>query len=283
LRAAALLDVEVHVVPRFFELGLAPEGPDVEQIWGIPLYRVRRAALRDAAWKVKRGIDVAVSLSMLVLLSPVFAAIALAVRLSSPGPIMFRQVRVGQHGRQIEVLKFRTLRVNTDSDITWSVEDDPRQTAVGKWLRRLSLDELPQLVNVLRGDMSVVGPRPERPHYVNRFSAQVVGYSDRHRLPVGLTGLAQVHGLRGDTSIEERARFDNFYIEHWSPWQDVKIVLRTGGAIFRDAFHFGRRRGEEGERAEQAETLRANHVEAVRAIAAPEPPVSLVTADADAG
>ena len=263
LRAATQLDLDVHVVPRFFELGLAPVGRDVELIWGIPLYRVRRAALREAVWKGKRASDVIVASVALLALAPALGAIALAVRLSSKGPILFRQVRVGQHGRPIEVLKFRTLRVNLDSDITWSVEDDPRQTSVGKWLRRLSLDELPQLWNVVRGDMSLVGPRPERPLFVNRFSSQVVGYSDRHRLPVGLTGFAQVHGLRGDTSIEERARFDNFYIEHWSPWTDVKIAIRTANAVVRDALTVGRRRGDAGERSEQAAALRSAQAEAL--------------------
>ena len=196
---------------------------------------VRRAALRAGAWKVKRVADVLVSAMLLLLLSPLLAVLALAVRLSSPGPVLFRQRRIGQHGHEIEVLKFRTLRVNADADVTWSVEDDPRQTTVGRWLRRLSLDELPQLWNVLRGDMSLVGPRPERPHFVSRFSAQVTHYADRHRLPVGLTGLAQIHGLRGDTSIEERARFDNYYIEHWSPWEDVKVIIATVGVILRDA------------------------------------------------
>jgi exopolysaccharide biosynthesis polyprenyl glycosylphosphotransferase len=258
LRAAAFLDLDVHVVPRFFELGLAPVGPDIEQIWGIPVYRVRRAALRAGVWKVKRAADVVLSAGALFVLAPMLGFLALVVRLSSPGPILFRQVRIGQHGRKIEVLKFRTLRVNVDSDITWSVDEDPRQTLVGRWLRRLSLDELPQLWNVLRGDMSLVGPRPERPHFVNRFSSQVVGYEHRHRLPVGLTGLAQVHGLRGDTSIEERARFDNFYIEHWSPWQDVKIVVRTIASVLRDASSVGRRQGDAGEREEQARLLAAS-------------------------
>ena len=235
LRSTGLHDVELHVVPRFFELGFSPGGPDVEHIWGIPLFQVRRAALRAGAWKVKRVADVLVSAMLLLLLSPLLAVLALAVRLSSPGPVLFRQRRIGQHGHEIEVLKFRTLRVNADADVTWSVEDDPRQTTVGRWLRRLSLDELPQLWNVLRGDMSLVGPRPERPHFVSRFSAQVPHYADRHRLPVGLTGLAQIHGLRGDTSIEERARFDNYYIEHWSPWEDVKVIIATVGVILRDA------------------------------------------------
>lgn len=235
LRSTVLHGIELHVVPRFFELGLAPNGPDIEDIWGIPLYRVRRAALRGSSWKIKRGADVLVSTVLLVVLAPLLGLIAAAVRLSSPGPVLFRQRRIGQHGEEIEVLKFRTLRMNTDADITWSVVDDPRQTGVGRWLRRLSLDELPQFWNVLRGDMALVGPRPERPVFVSRFSAQVTGYSDRHRLPAGLTGLAQVHGLRGDTSIEERARFDNYYIEHWSPWLDMKIALLTVGAILRDA------------------------------------------------
>lgn len=235
LRSTVLHGIELHVVPRFFELGLAPAGPDIEDVWGIPIYRVRRAALRDSAWKVKRVIDVVVSSVLLVLLAPLLGLIAVLVRASSPGPVLFRQRRIGQHGQQIEVLKFRTLRVNTDADITWSVADDPRQTRVGRWLRRLSLDELPQLWNVLRGDMALVGPRPERPHFVSRFSAQITGYGDRHRLPAGLTGLAQVHGLRGDTSIEERARFDNSYIEHWSPWLDFKVMVLTVGAVIKGA------------------------------------------------
>jgi lipopolysaccharide/colanic/teichoic acid biosynthesis glycosyltransferase len=115
------------------------------------------------------------------------------------------------------------------------VSDDPRLTRIGGFLRRTSLDEIPQLLNVLRGDMSLVGPRPERPFFVDQFSEEVEGYADRHRLPVGLTGLAQIHGLRGDTSISERARFDNAYVEHWSPWLDLKVAMRTLTAIVRDA------------------------------------------------
>lgn len=250
LRSTVLHGVELHVVPRFFELGLAPTGPDIEDIWGIPLYRVRRAALRDSSWKAKRVADVVASSVLLVLLAPLLGVLALLVRTSSPGPVLFRQRRIGQHGQEIEVLKFRTLRVNTDADVTWSVADDPRQTRVGRTMRRLSLDELPQLWNVLRGDMAMVGPRPERPLFVSRFSAQVTGYGDRHRLPVGLTGLAQVHGLRGDTSIEERARFDNSYIEHWSPWLDLKIVILTFGAVVRDAV---RRQGDRSSTVERSD------------------------------
>ena len=235
LRAAVGMDVDVYVVPRFFELGLAPNSADIEQIWGIPVYRARRAALTTMSWRVKRFCDVVVSTVFLTMLAPLLGALALGVKLSSPGPILFRQVRVGQHGRPIEVLKFRSMKMNDDSDVKWTVDDDPRLTPIGRWLRRLSLDELPQLWNVLRGDMSLIGPRPERPHFVETFRQEVNGYGDRHRLPVGLTGLAQIHGLRGDTSIPERSRFDNYYIEHWSPWHDFKIIVRTITSVMRDA------------------------------------------------
>jgi lipopolysaccharide/colanic/teichoic acid biosynthesis glycosyltransferase len=183
----------------------------------------------------KRVLDVIVAGAALTLTAPLFGLVALAVRLSSPGPILFRQKRVGQDGREIDVLKFRTLRRNEDSDTQWSVVGDARLTPVGRLLRRTSIDELPQLWSVLLGDMSLVGPRPERPFFVRRFSADVSGYKDRHRLPVGLTGWAQVHGLRGDTSIEERARFDNDYIEHWSLWRDLVILGRTLAEVVRSA------------------------------------------------
>jgi lipopolysaccharide/colanic/teichoic acid biosynthesis glycosyltransferase len=183
----------------------------------------------------KRLLDVLVAGSILVLGAPILGLVALAVKLSSPGPILFRQNRVGQDGHEIQVLKFRTLRHNDESDTQWSVIGDARLTPIGRFLRRSSLDELPQLWSVLRGDMSLVGPRPERPFFVRQFSADVYGYKDRHRLPVGLTGWAQVHGLRGDTSIEERARFDNHYIEHWSLWQDLVVLGRTATEVVRGA------------------------------------------------
>jgi exopolysaccharide biosynthesis polyprenyl glycosylphosphotransferase len=233
LRTAVQHDVEVHIVPRFFDCGVCPEGPDTDDVCGIPLYRVRRAALRAPAWMFKRVLDVVVAGIILVLAAPILGLVALAVKFSSPGPILFRQRRVGQGGRDIEVLKFRTLRCNDDSDTQWSVIGDARLTPIGSFLRRTSLDELPQLWSVLRGDMSLVGPRPERPLFVHRFSAEVTGYKDRLRLPAGLTGWAQVHGLRGDTSIEERARFDNHYIEHWSLWRDLVVLCRTAAEVVR--------------------------------------------------
>jgi exopolysaccharide biosynthesis polyprenyl glycosylphosphotransferase len=181
----------------------------------------------------KRVFDSGISALMLVLLSPLYGLLALTVKVTSPGPIYFRQRRIGKNGREVEVLKFRSMRVNNESDTQWSVNDDERVTKVGGIMRKTSLDELPQLWNVLRGDMSLVGPRPERPFFVEQFEQEVPRYGDRHRVPVGLTGLAQVNGLRGDTSIEDRAWFDNHYIENWSVAGDLVILARTAGAVVR--------------------------------------------------
>jgi exopolysaccharide biosynthesis polyprenyl glycosylphosphotransferase len=221
------LPVEVYVVPQLYELGVTPAGPSVEDLWGIPLIRRRRAALGPAARTVKRAVDLVAASLALLLAAPLLAAAALAVRRSSPGPVLFRQLRVGKDGRPFELVKFRTLRVNDDSDTTWSVAGDARVTGAGRRLRRSHLDELPQLLNVLRGQMSLVGPRPERPHFAHRFAGEVPRYQDRHRVRGGITGWAQVHGLKGDTPIGDRARFDNHYIEHWSLWRDLVILART--------------------------------------------------------
>jgi exopolysaccharide biosynthesis polyprenyl glycosylphosphotransferase len=235
MRTAVVNGVEIHVVPRFFDVGMAPIGTCNDQIWGIPLCRVRRSALHSAAWRAKRVVDVGCAGLLLVVAAPLLALIAVAVRVSSPGSILFRQRRIGQHGHEFELLKFRSMRTEHDGATCWKATQE-HQTTVGRWLRRTSLDELPQLWNVLRGDMSLVGPRPERPQFAARFGADIPGYDDRHRIPVGLTGWAQVHGLRGDeTSLTERARFDNLYIEGWSLWLDVVTLLRTVGAVFRMA------------------------------------------------
>ncbi len=184
---------------------------------------------------LKRLFDIVVSTVVLVLLAPVFVACALAVRIETGPGVVFRQDRVGMDGRRFVLLKFRTLRsVDAEESATrWSIEGDDRIGRVGRILRSTSLDELPQLWSVLRGQMSLVGPRPERPFFVQHFSEIYDGYSARHRVPVGITGLAQVNGFRGDTSIEERVRYDNLYIEHWSLWRDVTILLRTLAPVFR--------------------------------------------------
>jgi len=235
LRACDNAVVDIHVLPRFFELGFGAVGADVDVVWGYPLLRLRRDAMRLTPRIAKRLFDLCVAGLILILCSPVFCAFALAVKVSSRGPVYFRQSRVGKGGKFVEVLKFRSMRVNSDSDIKWDVTDDSRVTHIGKFMRKTSLDELPQLWNVVRGDMSLVGPRPERPFFVEQFQQIVPHYQDRHRVPAGLTGLAQVNGLRGDTSIDERAWFDNHYIDNWSMRHDLVILARTAGAVIRQA------------------------------------------------
>lgn len=224
---------EVFVVPRLYELHHV--GNDMDLVWGTPLIRLRRAPHRSMQWRLKRVLDLVLASVALVLAAPVMAACALAVRLEGGPGVLFRQFRVGLDGRSFALLKFRSLRPvdETESATQWNIAQDHRLGPVGRFLRTTSLDELPQLVNVLRGDMSLVGPRPERPHFVEEFAGLYPGYLSRHRVPCGLTGLAQVHGLRGDTSIYQRARFDNFYIENWSLWLDLKIMLRTVRAVVR--------------------------------------------------
>ncbi len=176
----------------------------------------------------KRGVDILGALIGLLLTLPVLLVIAAAVRLEGGPGVIFRQQRVGQHGRVFTLYKLRSLKpVADEGDVRWNIDNDSRLGRVGKFIRRTSLDELPQLANVLVGDMSLVGPRPERPFFVDQFSEEIPGYAQRHRVPVGLTGLAVVKGLRGDTSIPERARVDNEYADNWSFWLDIKIMLRT--------------------------------------------------------
>jgi exopolysaccharide biosynthesis polyprenyl glycosylphosphotransferase len=235
LRTSQRLGVRMHVVPRFFELGGPPEGAVADYLWGIPVIPLAYPAFGPTARIVKRTFDLVFGSLLLVLTAPLLAAGAIAVRLSSPGPILFRQPRIGRWAREFEIFKFRTMYVNDESDTKWFVTEDDRITKVGRVLRRLSLDELPQLFNVVKGDMALVGPRPERPHYVSQFSETVNGYRDRHRLDVGITGWAQIHGRSRDIeAIPERARFDNYYIERWSLWRDLVIIARTIRLLIRE-------------------------------------------------
>jgi exopolysaccharide biosynthesis polyprenyl glycosylphosphotransferase len=235
LRTCDRLACEILFVPRFYEVHSTAR--DMELVWGIPLVRMRRAPFRSLVWRLKRLMDIAFSVFTIVLLAPVLVMSAVAVRLSIGSPILFRQERVGLDGRPFTLLKFTSLRPASaaESAQNWNIAHDDRLTPVGKILRRTSLDELPQLLNILRGDMSLVGPRPERPYFVDEFRRQFPRYMARHRVPAGLTGTAQVQGLRGDTSIADRARFDNYYIENWSLWEDVKILLRTFSQVLRAA------------------------------------------------
>jgi exopolysaccharide biosynthesis polyprenyl glycosylphosphotransferase len=223
---------DVLVVPRMSRFPTRNARQD--HIGAIPVMRVRLPVLNGWRWRLKRTFDVTMSALAIALLSPVLLICAIAVRLEGGPGVLFRQERVGRNGNTFQVLKFRSMRPRDENDsrTTWSIANDSRVGPVGKILRRTSLDELPQLWNILRGDMTIVGPRPERPHFVEQFSAEHPHYARRHRVPVGLTGLAQVSGLRGDTPIGDRARFDNYYIEHWSLWLDFKIIVRTLRELF---------------------------------------------------
>jgi Undecaprenyl-phosphate glucose phosphotransferase len=184
---------------------------------------------------LKRAFDVAFSISVILLTAPLMALIALAVRLTSPGPTLFVQDRVGLNGKIFQMYKFRTMRMAavSESDTRWTTANDPRRTRIGILLRKTSLDELPQFFNVLRGDMSVVGPRPERPQFVEKFLNGVARYNNRHRLKVGITGWAQVNGWRGDTSIRKRVECDLYYLQNWSFTFDLRIIIRTLFVAFR--------------------------------------------------
>jgi exopolysaccharide biosynthesis polyprenyl glycosylphosphotransferase len=233
--AAALgnLSTDVQFVPDLFELHTSKMR--LTEVAGMPFISVREVALSGAGRIVKRTFDLAATSVGLVVLAPVFVVLALAVKLTSRGPVLYRQPRVGRDGREFGMLKFRSMRLGaeTRSGPVWTVENDPRVTAVGRLLRRWSLDELPQLWNVLRGDMSLVGPRPERMVFVEKFAQEMPRYFERHRVKSGLTGWAQVNGLRGNTSIEARTLYDLHYVENWSVWLDIRILLMTVNHILR--------------------------------------------------
>lgn len=207
------------------------------QIEGIPVLRWGRTPIEGYARLLKRTFDVVFSGLGLIILFPVMIIIGLCVKFDSRGPAFFKQHRIGRNGREFMMLKFRSMRFEEDNpDGTgWTVEDDPRRTRVGRIIRRYSLDELPQLFNVLAGHMSLVGPRPEQPDFVEQFKDHIPQYFQRHKVKSGITGWAQVNGLRGDTSIEERTRYDLYYVENWSLVLDIKIILLTIRSVFRDS------------------------------------------------
>ncbi|HEV2998549.1 MAG TPA: exopolysaccharide biosynthesis polyprenyl glycosylphosphotransferase [Solirubrobacteraceae bacterium] len=257
------LGIEVSVVPRMFDTINNRIGYDT--VGGLPLLSFSSVDPRGVQFALKHALDRVFAAVLLLVLSPLIALIALAVRLSSSGPTLFRQRRVGRDGKIFHLYKFRSMylerggpssaanggnavqvELNRD-DISaldfilggdtapGGVEGDDRRTPLGRLLRRTSLDELPQLFNVLRGEMSLIGPRPERPEFVELFGRDIVRYGDRHRVKSGITGWAQVHGLRGQTSLAERVEWDNYYIAHWSLGLDLKILLLTAIAVFRPA------------------------------------------------
>jgi exopolysaccharide biosynthesis polyprenyl glycosylphosphotransferase len=227
VRTPSCVPCDLLLLPRLHQFHTQAGLPD--HIGSIPIMRIRTPSLHGPARLVKRSFDVLVASVALIVVLPVLAACALAVRLEGGPGVIFKQPRVGRDGVVFDCLKLRSMRPSTaaESATQWSVAADDRVGKVGRLLRRTSLDELPQLWNILRGDMTLVGPRPERPHFVSRFSQEFDRYNHRHRVQAGLTGLAQVSGLRGDTSIADRARYDNYYIENWSLWLDFKIIVRT--------------------------------------------------------
>ncbi|MER7442389.1 sugar transferase [Micromonospora avicenniae] len=230
LRRPGTASCDLWAVPRLW--GSRSQG---DHIGAIPIVRVGSTTLSGFRWGLKRASDIVFSALALLLLSPVLLLCAVAIFLEGGRGIFFYQERIGRDGKPFRIVKFRSMRpVNEhESQTNWSIAHDRRVGPIGRFMRRTSLDELPQLWNILRGDMSVVGPRPERPYFVEKFSAEYPHYAMRHRVPVGLTGLAQVSGLRGDTPISDRARFDNYYIENWSLWLDAKVLLRTVSEVFR--------------------------------------------------
>jgi Undecaprenyl-phosphate glucose phosphotransferase len=225
--------VSIKVFPDVFQI-MASE-VSVSDLGGLPLLTVRDVALRGWRLSLKRMFDLVFGGLALIFLSPLMLFIALLIKLESPGPVFYIQERMGLDARPFPMLKFRSMRADAEKDGPgWTTPHDTRKTRLGAILRRISFDELPQLINVIRGDMSLVGPRPERPVYVEQFRQYIPRYMDRHREKAGITGWAQVNGLRGDTSIVERTKYDLWYIENWSLWLDFKICLRTLFKLFGD-------------------------------------------------
>lgn len=209
---------------------LIPSRPYTEDLMGLPVINIRYVPLTNTLnWVAKRIVDVVGSAVGLVLVSPIMLLTAIAVKVSSPGPVIFKQERIGLHNKPFQMYKFRTMEIQKEAaeKKAWTVKDDPRVTKVGKFLRRTSLDEFPQLYNILRGDMSLVGPRPERPLFVEKFKEEIPRYMIKHQVRPGLTGWAQINGYRGDTSIRKRIDYDIFYIENWTMGLDIKILFLT--------------------------------------------------------
>ena len=238
IEACEKAGVKLSIIPFYAEY--MPSNPQFDDIDGIPLMNIRRIPLDN--WVnafAKRLMDICGSLVLVVLTSPIMLFAAIGVKLSSPGPIFLRQMRVGRNKRKFCMYKFRSMWVNDREDTGWSRDGDDRITKFGAFIRKCSIDELPQLFNVLKGDMSLVGPRPEMPYYVEQFKEEIPLYMVKHQVRPGITGWAQVNGLRGDTSIADRIRHDIYYIENWTILFDIKILFMTlfKGIINQEKLH----------------------------------------------
>ena len=237
MRQLALRTVDVKIVPDLGEYMTLKGG--LEEFGGLPMIELQSAPVDAWSRMVKRSVDMVGSFMLLVLLSPLMLLLALAVKLDSKGPVLYRQERMGMDGRLFWMLKFRTMRIDAEEvGAQMASPGDRRRTRLGGVLRKFSMDELPQLWNVLWGEMSLVGPRPERPVFIEEFKKHIPRYHLRHMMKSGITGLAQIRGLRGQTSIEERIAADLYYIENWSPWLDIQILLKTlfGGFLSKNAY-----------------------------------------------
>ena len=231
LHACEGVPVQINVLPELSEFIIG--GSAITLFEGMPVLQLRETPMQGVRGIIKRLIDIVFSGFALIVLSPLMLVIAVIIRLTSPGKAIFRQERVGRAGKPFRIYKFRSMRADAEKKVghVWAETDDPRQTSLGKFLRRWSLDELPQFFNVLKGDMSLVGPRPEMSGLIDTFSESIPHYLARQRVKSGMTGWAQVNGLRGNTSLEERISYDRYYIENWSLGLDVKIILKTLWAI----------------------------------------------------
>ena len=246
--------IKVYFLPVIY--GFFKNGRQIEQLGTLPIINVHSTPLEHHFNAfLKRTVDIVGALALIILTSPIMLCAAIAVKISSPGPIFFKQERVGKMGKNFTMLKFRSMRVNVGSEKTWTTDNDPRKTKVGNFLRKSSIDELPQLFNVLIGSMSLVGPRPEVPYYVDYFKSRIPLYMIKHYVKPGITGLAQIKGLRGDTSIEDRIHCDIEYIEKWTLWQDFKILLQTPLKAFNKHEVYAKRDTEERAPTDEATQL----------------------------
>lgn len=236
----ALVGQSVQILLQSEIVGVASARIRVHEMFGIPFLGIKDIPMTTWSRVIKRTFDIVFSFVVLVLTMPLWLFAVIATWIETGRPILYKQVRVGLDGREFVLLKFRTMRLNAEAESgpTWTRKEDDRVTRIGKILRRFSIDELPQLVNVLRGDMSIVGPRPERPEFVSQFRQYVPKYLERHRLKTGLTGWAQVNGLRGEVPIVERTKYDLYYIENWSLRLDFRIIFKTIRAVLfgKDAY-----------------------------------------------
>ncbi len=216
-----------------------PTRPYTEDLLGLPVINIRHVPLNGGFNKfIKRFTDIVGSFLLIILFSPIMLAVALAVKVSSKGPVIYKQERVGLHNRNFVMYKFRSMKINRCDELHFTTQNDDRTTRIGKFIRKCSLDELPQLFNVLKGDMSLVGPRPERPEFVEQFKEQIPRYMIKHQVRPGMTGWAQINGYRGNTSIQKRIEYDLYYIENWTLWFDIAILFQTifKGFVNKNAF-----------------------------------------------